>query len=1362
MAAKEEEAPKIEESKMAVNEEEEEDDEHGCKERVLMKYFLLEWKLVKSLLDDIVSNGRVSDLSSVYRIRSIVDKYQEQGQLLEPYLETIVCPLMFIVRSRTIELGVDSDEVLDIIKPICIILYSLVTVCGYKAVIKFFPHQVSDLELAVSLLEKCHVVNSVTSLRQESTGEMEAKCVILLWLSILVLVPFDISSVDSSIVNSNSPGGDESPPLVQRILGFSKDYLSNAGPMRTISGLLLSRLLTRPDMLKAFISFTEWTHEVLSSITDNVMDHFRLLGAVEALASIFKAGSRKLLLDVVPVLWNDISVLMKSSTAARSPLLRKYLVKLSQRIGLTCLPHRSPSWRYVGRHSTLGENIAPGVSRRIDQCNHSANDDCNSNKNAVCPQEEDMDVPEIVEEIIELLLSGLKDTDTVVRWSAAKGIGRVTSHLTYTLSDEVLSSVLELFTPGEGDGSWHGGCLALAELARRGLLLPISFPKVVPVVVKWCGGGSSDSDGSNSSDDGSSSSSNGGGGCGVGGIMVVVVVVVVVLALQYDIRRGPHSVGSHVRDAAAYVCWAFGRAYYHTDMKSVLEQLAPHLLTVACYDREVNCRRAAAAAFQENVGRQGNYPHGIDIVNTADYFALSSRVNSYLHVAVCIAEYDGYLLPFVDELINKKICHWDKGLRELATNALAALVKYDPEYFANYVLEKLITCTLSSDLCMRHGSTLAAGEVVFALHQHDYALSTDNEIAMLQELYCWKDSSSELGQENSYILIKVDSFYLELQTLQICLTDKQKHVAGIVPAIEKARLYRGKGGEIMRSAVSRFIERISSAHIHLPEKGKRSLLDTLTENLRHPNSHIQNAAVEALKHFVPAYLVGADDKSVSDIMSKYLEQLTDPNVAARRGSAFAIGVLPFELLAKRWKIVILKLCSACAVEDKPEDRDAEARVNAVKGLVSVCETLTETRECSDWDDMPLFLLIKNEVMQTLFKALDDYSVDNRGDVGSWVREAAMDGLERCTYILCKRHSMNVSGKSCGVESISDQPEGEMVENNQMYTLFDANLATSLVGGIVKQAVEKMDKIRERAAKVLQRILYNKTIFVPFIPCREMLEEIIPNKAELEWGVPTFSYPRFMQLLQLSCYSKSVLSGLVISIGGLQDFLKKASLTALLGYLQASESGKHNEQNFREYNLSTDILWVLQQYRRCDRVVIPTLKTIEILFSKKVFLSMEAQTQVFCAGLLASLAVELKGSKDFSKLYAGIAILGYIASLSDSINVQAFSHLLTFLVHRYPKIRKTSAEQVYLVLLQNESLVAEDKIEKALEIISETCWEGDVEEAKRQRLQLHDVAGLESVQFLKTSNEMSNKDSKKKTSASDENALYSSLVGSTGF
>lgn len=1258
---------------MPVSESVDEDDEHDSKDTVLQKYFLQEWKLVKSLLDDIVSNQQVSDLSSVHKIRSIMDKYQQQGELLEPYLESIVSPLMQIIRTRTIELGFESDEILEIIKPICIIIYTLVTVCGYKAVIKFFPHQVSDLELAVSLLEKCHGVNSVTSLRQESKGEMEAKCVMLLWLSILVLVPFDISSVDTSIASSNELGELELAPLVLRILKFSKDYLSNAGPMRTMAGLVLSKLISRPDMPMAFTSFIEWTHEVLSSGTYDFSSHFQLLGAVEALAAIFKAGGRKGLMGVVSTVWTDVSLLEKSGTAAHSPLLRKYLVKLTQRIGLTCLAPRSPAWCYVGRTSSLGENVSLNVSKRADQCSHDENiDSVKPEESANCLEDEAMDVPEIVEEIIEMLLAGLRDTDTVVRWSAAKGIGRITSRLTSALSDEVLSSILELFSPGEGDGSWHGACLALAELARRGLLLPMSLPKVVPYVVK---------------------------------------------ALHYDIRRGPHSVGSHVRDAAAYVCWAFGRAYYHVDMRYVLEQLAPHLLTVACYDREVNCRRAAAAAFQENVGRQGNYPHGIDIVNTADYFSLSSRVNSYLHVAVYIAQYEGYLYPFAEELLHNKIGHWDKGLRELAGEALSALVKYDPEYFASFVLEKLIPSTLSSDLCMRHGATLATAEIVLALHRFDYALATE----------------------------------------------KQKQVAGVVPAIEKARLYRGKGGEIMRSAVSRFIECISSSHLLLPEKIKRSLLDTLSENLRHPNSQIQNDAVKALEHFVRAYLVTTNNEGASSITSKYLEQLTDQNVAVRRGSAMALGVLPYELLANRWRDVLLKLSSACMIENKPEDRDAEARVNAVKGLILVLKTLTQERDCSSIccgeDGMSLYHLIKNEVMLSLFKALDDYSVDNRGDVGSWVREAAMEGLETCTYILCIKDS---KGKSHGVESVSERPNNDVADNNQVVSFFDANLATNVIGGIAKQAVEKMDKIREAAAKVLQRILYNKAIFIPFIPYRENLEEIVPNETDLKWGVPTFSYQRFVQLLWFSCYSRSVLSGLVISIGGLQDSLRKASISALLKYLQPVETEESNDRRSREHMLSADMLWVLQQYKKCDRVIVPTLKTIEILFSKKIFLDMEDQTPVFCASVLDSLAVELKGSKDFAKLYSGIAILGYIASLLETINARAFTHLLTLLGHRYPKIRKASAEQVYIVLLQNGNLVPEDKMEKALEIISETCWDGDVEATKLQKLELYEMAGVDLGLLVKPRDKLPNKDSGKEPATNDENASYSSLVGSSGF
>ena len=47
------------------------------------------------------------------------------------------------------------------------------------------------------------------------------------------------------------------------------------------------------------------------------------------------------------------------------------------------------------------------------------------------------------------------------------------------------------------------------------------------------------------------------------------------------------SVGAHVRDAAAYVCWAFARAYTAVDLADSITVLAPALLVTACYDREV-------------------------------------------------------------------------------------------------------------------------------------------------------------------------------------------------------------------------------------------------------------------------------------------------------------------------------------------------------------------------------------------------------------------------------------------------------------------------------------------------------------------------------------------------------------------------------------------------------------------------------------------------------------------------------------------------------------------------------------------------------------------------------------------------------
>jgi len=112
--------------------------------------------------------------------------------------------------------------------------------------------------------------------------------------------------------------------------------------------------------------------------------------------------------------------------------------------------------------------------------------------------------------------------------------------------------LIEMFEASGTDSTWHGGCLALAELCRRGLLLPESLKTFIPVLEK---------------------------------------------ALIYDINLGNHSVGSHVRDAACYVVWSFARAYSPEIMKPHVEALSTKLIVVSLYDREVNCRRAASATF---------------------------------------------------------------------------------------------------------------------------------------------------------------------------------------------------------------------------------------------------------------------------------------------------------------------------------------------------------------------------------------------------------------------------------------------------------------------------------------------------------------------------------------------------------------------------------------------------------------------------------------------------------------------------------------------------------------------------------------------------------------------------------------------
>ena len=120
-------------------------------------------------------------------------------------------------------------------------------------------------------------------------------------------------------------------------------------------------------------------------------------------------------------------------------------------------------------------------------------------------------------------------------------------------------------------------------------------------------------------------------------------------------RKGAHSIGSNVRDAASYALWALARSQNHSALIPHANNLAQRLATVALYDREIHIRRAASAAFQEHVGRtvsrtlddfsdlrshciQNLFPHGIDVLGKTDFYAVSLRRNAFLVAAPQVAK----------------------------------------------------------------------------------------------------------------------------------------------------------------------------------------------------------------------------------------------------------------------------------------------------------------------------------------------------------------------------------------------------------------------------------------------------------------------------------------------------------------------------------------------------------------------------------------------------------------------------------------------------------------------------------------------------------------------------------------------------
>ncbi|XP_011644705.1 tubulin-specific chaperone D [Pogonomyrmex barbatus] len=1100
---------------------------------------------------DLIAELRRPDLTASLvernrdRFNFILSQYQDQHHLLDPYLERILGSLLSIIK--------DDDTPENIKHNTFKYLFIIMSVKTYKKIVTYLPHEVVDLLPVLKMLEK-QDPNDVET--------WETRYVLLVWLSIISKIPFPLSRLEMS------ENMDPEQTIIVRILKVCKLYCLSKDACAVAAVFLVANFLTRSDVKKLYLK--EMIMWCLKCIENDPLRH----GPLAVIASILKHSARE---DVKPysqMLLDNMLKLRLSDNPA--DLIRKFGIKVVQRIGLVLLKTKLASWRYQKTSRPI--SIMPNV--KMDNIGNTEN--VIEIKKSISNDNEDQEIPPAIEDIIEQLIQGLRDKAITIRWSAAKGIGRITARLPVDLADDVLGFVLNLFSGRESDSAWHGGCLALAELGRRGLLLPHRLSDVIPVVLQ---------------------------------------------ALVFDEPRAYGSIGYLIRDAACYICWSFPRAYDSHIFERYVKEIAAMLLVVTCFDREINCRRAASAAFQENVGRQGNFPHGIDILTVADYFEVGVRSHTYLKISVQIAQYEEYTKPLIDHLVARKVTHWDTAIRELSARSLFNLTPADPHYMINTVLPALLDMLNSIDLNVRHGAVLATAEILEALHHH-FNDKIENIIGIT------------------------------------AVADIQD----IVRTFRSRGQFKGLGGELMKQACALLIKKCSIVHfpIHFTD-----VIDDwqklLEECLSHEVSAVKLKAAEAHTNFFIEYYVDIDYDARSAVVNRYLKALQSNNQPIRIGFAQAIGHFPLFVIRERVKDIIEALITCTHISENTL-KWAQSRKEALHSLIMVLQTL-------GIDEVDKWQSFVPDLYNCYLLALKEYTIDSRGDIGAWVREAAMIGLHVLTNLVLQAKLLSVLNK---------------------------DLMANIIGGIAQQAVERIDGIRAQAGTVFSALIHSDPP-LPNIPHHNELKAIFPYnecKETIEWRMESATFPRFIKMLSFPPYKMNLLRGIIFSVGGLSESLVKYSSVSLFTYLQEID-----EIGLKD--LCENILNIFEESHKNERMIISILAFLDRLLSSGCIQSvLDDADNTIADRILTLLKQEIKYFSNMKLLISSINVFCQLLQIRGPVSKRAFCQLSIFLCHKYTSLRKTTAIRTYeaLTVYGEEMDVAEEDLANILTKLNATDWE----------------------------------------------------------
>jgi hypothetical protein len=545
----------------------------------------------------------------------LLGPFQELPQLLDPHLPKWLPALgdafleYQLTRRHAAVRSTRSELLMPLPRAICKLVYTFCKIRGEKVIVRFLSNEAKYLELLLSALEE-----SERAAQPSAQWTWEERYVVLLWLSHLMLAPFDLSTISSQEVEDDElvripglawPAG--LPSITTRILPLAIKYLSVPGKERDASKALLVRISMRRDMqqLGVLDALVYWALAALRPSAEEATERtpYHYIGVLSFLAGILASSSEtsdmdQFLATIFQAVHGIASEDTKAGIVMSSALARKAIIKVIRAIAVMSLRN------------------AQGVAGI-----------------------------EIVETTIGFLLECLADNDTPVRFAASKALSIITLKLDPVMATEVVEAVLEslnrnVLRVNDGQVStlapkkdlsmvdpleWHGLMLTLSHLLYRRSPPADNLASIVQALL---------------------------------------------MGLSFERRStSGSSTGANVRDAACFGIWALARRYTTAELlavptaswatgpcsgSSILQIIAIELVAAACLDPSGNIRRGSSAALQELIGRHPDtVEKGIWLVQTVDYHAVALRSRALQDVALGATKLSGqYGEAILDALLG--------------------------------------------------------------------------------------------------------------------------------------------------------------------------------------------------------------------------------------------------------------------------------------------------------------------------------------------------------------------------------------------------------------------------------------------------------------------------------------------------------------------------------------------------------------------------------------------------------------------------------------------------------------------------------------------------------------------------------------